>query len=80
MTGPPPPSGPGFPADPSGDSCRSARHVALIGQPEAAIAAAGVAEPYRVLKPGAIVTQDYSPSRLNIHLNTAGTIIRLTCG
>jgi hypothetical protein len=76
----PPPSGPGFPADPSGDTCRSAQHAALIGQSEAAIGAAGVTEPYRVLKPGSVVTQDYSPARLNIHMNTAGTITRLTCG
>lgn len=36
--------------------------------------------PYRVLPPGAFVTQDYNPGRLNIDLDRNDRIINLRCG
>ena len=34
----------------------------------------------RWIRPGDMVTMDYSPQRLNIHLDGAGRIERFTCG
>lgn len=34
----------------------------------------------RVVRPGDAVTMDYSPERLNIHLDEKGTIIEFRCG
>ncbi len=36
--------------------------------------------PYRVLPPGAMATQDYNPSRLNVDLDRSNRIINLRCG
>ena len=36
--------------------------------------------PYRVLPPGAMATQDYNPSRLNVDLDRNDRIINLRCG
>jgi len=35
---------------------------------------------YRVIPPGALVTQDYDTFRLNVHIDDAGMIEKLTCG
>ncbi|SLN31822.1 Peptidase inhibitor I78 family protein [Roseovarius albus] len=34
----------------------------------------------RILHPDAIVTQDYNPKRLNVHVGKSGIISKLTCG
>lgn len=52
----------------------------LIGQPESTLAAVTISAPVRIIKPGQAVTMDHSPSRLNVHLDTAGRITSLTCG
>ncbi len=36
--------------------------------------------PYRVLKPGAMVTQDYAPSRINLNVDDDGKILSVGCG
>lgn len=71
----------GFPpSGPPEDTCRSARYSGLIGQPASAVGVVGILDPYRVLTPGSVVTQDYSPARINIHVSASGTIEKLTCG
>ena len=36
--------------------------------------------PYRVLPPGWVMTQDYSPARVNFETDEAGVITRIWCG
>jgi hypothetical protein len=36
--------------------------------------------PYRVLPPGSMTTQDYSPDRLNFDLDSNGAVTRAWCG
>jgi len=36
--------------------------------------------PVRVLKPDSMATMDYSPARINVHLNDAGVVEKITCG
>ncbi|SDD62782.1 Peptidase inhibitor I78 family protein [Paracoccus isoporae] len=36
--------------------------------------------PHRVIQPGAMVTQDYSPARLNVYVDDKGFIERVSCG
>lgn len=38
------------------------------------------ANPTRILRPGMAVTMDYSPTRLNIEVDTAERIVRVQCG
>jgi hypothetical protein len=40
----------------------------------------GAKRPYRVLKPGDMMTMDHAPARVNFDLNDAGTITRVWCG
>ena len=35
---------------------------------------------YRIIKPDSMVTMDYVPDRLNIHVDDDGTIIKQDCG
>lgn len=69
------------PAAPDEDACGAAGLQYLVGQDEAALAAITfAAERVRVIRPGQPVTMDYSPERLNIELDAAGRIQRLSCG
>jgi hypothetical protein len=53
---------------------------ALIGQPVSAMPATGVWTALRVIEPGMAVTEDYSPSRLNVALDLQGRIVGVACG
>ena len=44
------------------------------------IKAATGADSVRVLKPGMMVTMEYSDSRLNLRVDEHGTILAVTCG
>ena len=35
---------------------------------------------HRVIYPDQVVTQDHVPTRLNIHVDEAGTVLRFSCG
>ena len=52
----------------------------LVGQPRAAFDHSVAAGPVRVLPPGAMVTMDYRPERLNVELNEDDRITRIWCG
>ncbi len=59
--------------------CKGEPFADTIGQPVSNIQA-DLPERSRVLGPDDIATQDYRIDRLNVYVNGAGTIQRLTCG
>jgi hypothetical protein len=63
---------------PADDTCNAAPYTALIGQPINALTA--IPQGARVIRPGDAVTEDYSPTRLNIDLDDTGRILRAWCG
>jgi len=75
------------PASPgkSGDSCgaqMNTQHLRATATPavRAAIVSAIGHDRIRWIKPGAALTSDYRPDRLNIILDEAGTILTMRCG
>ena len=72
-------------AEPAPAGCRAEAAAALVGQ--AASAGLGTealrltgARRLRWIRPGDVVTMDYSPERLNVHLDARGRVERLACG
>lgn len=68
-----------------GYRCESSEAQALVGQPATQDAGARAlqltgARTLRWIRPGDIVTMDYRPDRLNIHLDATGRIERFQCG
>ena len=61
-------------------SCGAAALQGLVGQSETALHVMRFAQAVRVIKPGMMVTQDYSAERLNIHVDELGVISRVVCG
>ena len=59
--------------------CKGEPFANTIGEPVSTIQAQ-LPERSRVLGPYDIATQDYRIDRLNVYVNGAGTIQRLTCG
>ncbi|MFJ2741104.1 I78 family peptidase inhibitor [Streptomyces sp. NPDC087440] len=39
-----------------------------------------IPKPYRIVRPGAMLTQEYMPDRLNVHVDDANRITRITFG
>ncbi|VDC27241.1 I78 family peptidase inhibitor [Pseudogemmobacter humi] len=77
------PVDPGTPAFPvgAGDTCNAAPLVSLIGRDSSALATVGNRrDPMRVTRPGQAMTMDFNPARLNVELNAADRIVRLSCG
>lgn len=72
-------SGPAIPG-PAADTCTAAPHAGLIGQPGTALERVLIMRQVRVLRPTDLVSGDFSPARLNIFIDPAGRIGRLTCG
>lgn len=69
------------PATGSGDaSCRADGLQDLVGQSETVLHKMKFAPPMRIIHPGTPVTEDYSPTRLNFFIDSAGTITAITCG
>ncbi len=68
---------------PSDDVAPACDFQQWVGKPidEADAAAKATGRPYRILKPGAIVTQEYSAERINLHSDEEGkTVMSVTCG
>ena len=61
------------------DACGAARYIPSIGRPLEAISLPR-GENARVITPGSVVTQDFVPSRLNLHISDTGLIERVSCG
>ncbi|MBU6371206.1 MAG: hypothetical protein KJS97_00645 [Alphaproteobacteria bacterium] len=65
------------PAASPADSCRAGDWRGMVGAP---LAAATFPVGVRVLTPGAMVTQDYAPTRLNVLVDDKGIITGFRCG
>ncbi|MEO8241847.1 MAG: I78 family peptidase inhibitor [bacterium] len=66
------------PADLS--SCHAMGLDGLIGQPLSQLPQYGKWSTLRVIKPGMMITMDYSATRLNVRVNGANRILELSCG
>lgn len=62
------------------DGCGAAGLQFLLGQSDKVLETLRFAGPVRIIRPGMGVTMDYSAERLNIEIDAAGKISRLTCG
>lgn len=70
---------------PAPGDCRAEAGAALAGRAAGAETGAEAlrltgARRLRWIRPGDVVTMDYSPQRLNIHLDAEGRVERLACG
>ncbi|PCH95989.1 MAG: hypothetical protein COB84_05405 [Rhodobacteraceae bacterium] len=61
-------------------ACKADEFSKYIGQHRSVLEGITLPPRTRVLRPGALVTMDYIESRLNIHLNGQGIIVKLKCG
>lgn len=71
---------PGRPGGNSLERCGGGPVGALMGQSVSAMPAIGGWTTLRVIEPGMAVTEDYSPSRLNVALDQQGRIVGVACG
>ena len=67
-------------AAPPGGTCGAPALQDLVGQSETVLQTMKFGSPMRIIHPGMAVTMDYREDRLNIEINEAGTIFRVTCG
>ncbi len=67
-------------AAPPGGTCGAPALQDLVGQSETVLQTMKFGSPVRIIHPGMAVTMDYREDRLNIEINEAGTIFRVTCG
>ncbi|MEZ5815032.1 MAG: I78 family peptidase inhibitor [Alphaproteobacteria bacterium] len=68
------------PADAQGASCDFSSWVGMKVEQGMLDALKDAKRPYRVLKPGDMMTMDHAPARVNFDLDNAGTITRVWCG
>jgi hypothetical protein len=68
------------PEEPAVDLCHAATFQPYVGQPVSVLLDFVVPEPFRVIRPGDAVTEDYSAQRLNIRLDGADRINAVDCG
>lgn len=68
------------PATAPAKDCRAGSYAELIGAPLNAFNADQAAGPVRILPPGAAMTMDHNPNRLNIHHDSGKRITQITCG
>ncbi|MEO6298390.1 MAG: I78 family peptidase inhibitor [Paracoccaceae bacterium] len=61
-------------------SCHAVGLEGLIGQPVTLIPRAGAWSTLRIIRPGELITTDYSATRLNARIGTDGRILSLYCG
>lgn len=71
---------PATPTLPPDDACGASGLQDFVGQPESVLAATTFPAPVRIIHPDTPVTEDYSPSRLNIDIGRDGRIARVWCG
>lgn len=67
-------------AAPSLATCGGDALLTYVGQPLALLPASGGWRSLRVIKPGMMVTMDYSATRLNARVDAEDRILSLTCG
>lgn len=61
------------------DTCGAARFASLVGSPATQIDRATLPARTRIITPDMMVTQDFSPERLNIIVGTDGRVGSLRC-
>ena len=67
------------PSRPAPESCNLATDGNLVGQNFGAISLPeGLT--HRIISPGQMVTMDFNPNRLNIHVDEKGWIQKVDCG
>ena len=66
--------------EPEQNACGAGGMQYLVGQHKSALAAMTFPMGTRIIEPGMAVTEDYSPSRLNIVLDGQGLIESVYCG
>jgi hypothetical protein len=62
------------------DTCRMAAFAHLLGKHESQIDRSTLPQGARVICATCMVTQDYAPARLNIHLSASGHAASMRCG
>lgn len=62
------------------DPCGANRNEAFVGQPATVIPAALPGRSQRIIRPGDMVTEDYSDQRINYYLDAGDRVSRITCG
>ena len=62
------------------DACGAAALQPLVGQPLSAFDPRTAKGRVRIIRPGTMVTMDYSATRLNVSLDGAEIITRIHCG
>ena len=62
------------------DSCNAARYHTLIGRAGTDLEKILIMGKVRIIRFGSVVTMDYLPDRMNIHIDQSGTINRISCG
>lgn len=65
---------------PEPETCGAEGMQDLVGQDKAVFAAMTLPMGTRIIPPGTAITEDYSPTRLNIDLDDKGRITRVWCG
>lgn len=68
------------PSLPPEGACGAPELQGLVGQPAAVLQTMKFGTTTRIIRPGMAVTMDYSPERLNIEINEAEVISRVSCG
>lgn len=68
------------PAAPPVDTCNAASHAALVGKPIASPGVPAEGPGVRHIRPNSQVTMDFSPTRLNVHIDGTETITEFRCG
>jgi hypothetical protein len=67
--------------EPTVDMCQAAAYQGILGRSIDELDDwLLVQQPYRVIRPGDAVTEDYSPSRLNIRLDGTDRVVAVDCG
>ena len=67
-------------SEPGMQSCAAAAYQVLVGQPVGGVHTDSLPQPHRVYGPGDMITEDYSPGRLNIVVGDDGVIKEVKCG
>jgi hypothetical protein len=65
---------------PADDTCGASGLADFIGEDASVVAATTFQTPIRIIRPGDMVTMDFSPERLNFELDELNEIIRVRCG
>lgn len=69
-----------MPFEPVSDPCKSLQYHSKVGMKFDELPGGTFPEAARIIHPDTMVTRDYRPERLNVHVNANGRVARLECG